>query len=150
MIFKFSRNNLSDHVYLFLFILLIFKVCRNNLSGHVYIFHVVMTCYTSTCQHKTTRPCKHYRNIHGVHRRFRNLVFTNTNILTTAAVRNYLCRILLTHLRLVESSRHKWVNTVCTFSSQFIILNIFRSHPRNPSRVFCCREPEWRTRTHCI
>ena len=29
---------------------------QGNLSGHVYIFHVVMTCYTSTCQH----PCKHY------------------------------------------------------------------------------------------
>ena len=83
MIFRFCRNNLSDHVYLFLVVLLIFKVVRNNLSGHVYlffvvllikvgrnnlsgrvyIFHVVMTCSTSTCQHKTTRPCKHYRNI---------------------------------------------------------------------------------------
>ena len=64
-------NNLSDHVYLLLVVLLIFKIGRNNLTGHVYVFHVVMTCYTSTCQHKKTRPCKHYRNIRGVHRRFR-------------------------------------------------------------------------------
>ena len=48
LIFKISRNNLSDHVYLFLVILLIIEVGRNNLSGHVYIFHVVTTCYTST------------------------------------------------------------------------------------------------------
>ena len=72
------HNNLSDHVYLFLVILLIFKVSRNKLSGHVYVFHVVMTCYTSTSQHKKTRPCKHYRNIRGVQRRFRiKQIFTN-------------------------------------------------------------------------
>ena len=65
MIFRFCRNNLSDHVYLFLVVLLIFNVGRNSLSGHVYVFHVVMTCYTSTCQHKTTGPRKHYRNIRG-------------------------------------------------------------------------------------
>ena len=58
-----GRNNLSDHVYIFLVVLLTFKVGRNNVSGHVYVFHVVMTCYTSTCQHKTTRSCKHYHNI---------------------------------------------------------------------------------------
>ena len=51
MIFRFCSNNLSDHVYLLL-VLLIFKIGRNNLTGHVYVFHVVMTCYTSTCQHK--------------------------------------------------------------------------------------------------
>ena len=56
-------------------VLLIFKVGCNNLSLHVYIFHVVMTCYTSTCQHKTTRPCKHNRNFRGVHRRFRTYVY---------------------------------------------------------------------------
>ena len=65
MIFRFCCNNLSDHVYLFLVVLMILKVGRNNLSGHIYVFHVVMTCYTSICQHKTTRPCKHYRNIRG-------------------------------------------------------------------------------------
>ena len=52
MIFRFCRNNLSDHVYLFLDVLLIFKVGRNNLNDHVYVFHVVMTCYTLTCQHQ--------------------------------------------------------------------------------------------------
>ena len=50
MSFMFCRNNLSDHVYLFLVVLLMFKVGRNNLSGHCYVYHVVMTCYTSTCQ----------------------------------------------------------------------------------------------------
>ena len=65
LIFKVGRNNLNDHVYIFLVILLIFKIGRNNLSGHVYVFHVVMTCYASTCQHTTTRPCKHYPNIRG-------------------------------------------------------------------------------------
>ena len=65
LIFKFSRNNFSDYVYLFRIVLVIFKVGRNNLSGQVYIFHVVRTCYTSTCQHKTTRPCKHYPNSRG-------------------------------------------------------------------------------------
>ena len=83
MIFRFCRNNLSVHVYLFLDVLLIFKVGHNNISGHVYVFHVVMTCYTSTCQHKATRPCNHYRNIRGVcggggwgvHRRFRTLSY---------------------------------------------------------------------------
>ena len=52
MIFRFCRNNLSDHVYLFLVVLLIFKVSRNNLSDNLYAFHDVMTCYTSTCQLK--------------------------------------------------------------------------------------------------
>ena len=32
MIFMFCRNDLSDHVYLFLVVLLIFKFGRNNLS----------------------------------------------------------------------------------------------------------------------
>ena len=47
MIFRFCRNNLSDHVYLFPVVLLIFKVGRKkiNLGGHVYVFHVVMTLY---------------------------------------------------------------------------------------------------------
>ena len=39
-------------------------------AGHIYVFHVVMMCYTSTYQHKTIRPCKHYHNIRRVHRRF--------------------------------------------------------------------------------
>ena len=78
LIFKISRNNLSGHVYIFHVVLLILKVGRNNLSGHVYVFHVVMTCYTSTYQYKTTRPCKHYRNIREVHRRFRNFSIENT------------------------------------------------------------------------
>ena len=59
------RNNVSDHVYLLLVVLLIFKIGRNNLSGHVYDFRVIMTCYTSTCQYKTNRPCKHYRIMRG-------------------------------------------------------------------------------------
>ena len=89
LIFKIGRNNLSDHVYLLLVVLLIFKIGRNNLSGHVYDFRVIMTCYTSTCQHKTNRPCKHYRIIHvwvwvgggggGVHRRFRTKILTPSN-----------------------------------------------------------------------
>ena len=80
MIFRFCRNSLSDHVYLYLVVFLIFKVGRIDLSGHVYVFHVVMTCYTSTCHNKTTSPYKSYRNIRGggggggaeggVHRRF--------------------------------------------------------------------------------
>ena len=41
MIFKFCDNNLSDHVYLFLVVLLIFKVGHNILCGHVYVFHDV-------------------------------------------------------------------------------------------------------------
>ena len=65
MIFRFCRNNISGHVYLFLVVLLIFKVGRSNLNGHVHVFHVVMAYYTSICQHKKTRPCKHYRNILG-------------------------------------------------------------------------------------
>ena len=45
MIFRFCCNSLSDHIYLFLVVLLIFMVGRNNLSGHVYAFLVVMKCY---------------------------------------------------------------------------------------------------------
>ena len=45
MIFRFCRIKLSDHIYLFLVVLLIFKVSRNNLSGHVYIFHVFLLIF---------------------------------------------------------------------------------------------------------
>ena len=45
MIFRFCRINLSDHVYLFLVVLLIFKVICNDLSDHVYIFHVVLLIF---------------------------------------------------------------------------------------------------------
>ena len=45
MIFKFCHNNLCDHVFLFIVVLLIFKVGHNILSGHVYVFYVVMTCF---------------------------------------------------------------------------------------------------------
>ena len=95
LIFKVSRNNLSGHVFIFHVVLLILKVGRNNLSGHVYVFHVVMMCYTSTFQHKTTRPCKHDRNIRGVHRRFHTDGFTILVLLSEnlEALKPTNCRI---------------------------------------------------------
>ena len=45
-------------------------------------------------QHKTIRPCKHYRNIRGVHRRFRSfqpLLYLEIKYVYEKAVTNYTC-----------------------------------------------------------